>query len=126
VHVRTPEQFERWSWLVAIVFNQLYVARTLGVALPPTMGMQRATSYPRAGSSDDANLPLAAWHTSSPDANLAEKLLDAPKAFIPSLPNATQSSSKNQKTKKPRCASLIVCMNCQFSPQYHRLFSSWT
>ena len=33
VHVRTPEQFERWSWLVALVFNQLYLARELGQAL---------------------------------------------------------------------------------------------
>jgi hypothetical protein len=33
VQVRTPEQFERWSWLVAIVFNQLYLARALGAAL---------------------------------------------------------------------------------------------
>jgi hypothetical protein len=33
VHVRTPEQFERWSWLVALVLNQLYVARELGQAL---------------------------------------------------------------------------------------------
>jgi len=33
VHVRTPEQFERWSWLVALVMNQLYVARELGQAL---------------------------------------------------------------------------------------------
>ncbi len=32
VHVRTPEQFERWSWVVAIVFNQLYLARELGQA----------------------------------------------------------------------------------------------
>lgn len=32
VHVRTPEQFERWSWLVAITFNQLYLARDLGQA----------------------------------------------------------------------------------------------
>lgn len=31
-HVRTPEQFERWSWLVAIAFNQLYLARALGQA----------------------------------------------------------------------------------------------
>jgi len=31
-HVRTPEQFERWSWLVAIVFNQLCLARDLGQA----------------------------------------------------------------------------------------------
>ena len=33
VHVRTPEQFERWSWLVALVMNQLYLARELGQAL---------------------------------------------------------------------------------------------
>jgi hypothetical protein len=32
VHVRTPEQFERWSWLVACVFNQLCLARDLGQA----------------------------------------------------------------------------------------------
>jgi hypothetical protein len=33
VHVRTPEQFERWSWLVAVVMNQLYLARQLGHAV---------------------------------------------------------------------------------------------
>jgi hypothetical protein len=33
VHVRTPEQFERWSWLVAIAMVQLYLARDLGQAL---------------------------------------------------------------------------------------------
>ncbi|MFL5659581.1 MAG: hypothetical protein ACJ8CB_36045 [Ktedonobacteraceae bacterium] len=33
VYVRTPAQFERWSWLVALVFNQLYLARQLGLAL---------------------------------------------------------------------------------------------
>jgi len=33
VHVRTPEQFERWSWLLALVMNQLYLARELGQAL---------------------------------------------------------------------------------------------
>lgn len=33
VHVRTPAQFERWSWLVALVVNQLYLARELGQAL---------------------------------------------------------------------------------------------
>ncbi len=33
VHVRTPAQFERWSWLVALVFNQLYLARELGQAM---------------------------------------------------------------------------------------------
>lgn len=30
VHVRTPEQFERWSWLVVCAFNQLCLARQLG------------------------------------------------------------------------------------------------
>jgi hypothetical protein len=33
VQVRTPEQFERWSYLVAIVFNQLFLARALGAAM---------------------------------------------------------------------------------------------
>src|SRR5258708_19630929 len=33
VHVGTPEQFERWSWLVALVLNQLYLARELGQAM---------------------------------------------------------------------------------------------
>jgi hypothetical protein len=33
VHVRTPEQFERWSWLVATAFNQLCLARDLGQGL---------------------------------------------------------------------------------------------
>lgn len=32
VHVRTPEQFERWSILVAVAFNQLVLARELGQA----------------------------------------------------------------------------------------------
>lgn len=33
VHVRTPAQFELWSWLLVLVFNQLYLARELGQAL---------------------------------------------------------------------------------------------
>ena len=33
VHVRSTAQFERWSWLVAIAFNQLYLARALGAAM---------------------------------------------------------------------------------------------
>lgn len=32
VHVRTPEQFERWSCLLAVAFNQLVLARELGQA----------------------------------------------------------------------------------------------
>jgi hypothetical protein len=30
-HVRTPEQFVRWSWIVALAFIQLYLARPLGL-----------------------------------------------------------------------------------------------
>lgn len=30
VHVRTPEQMLLWSWVVALAFNQLYLARELG------------------------------------------------------------------------------------------------
>lgn len=33
VHVRTPAHFALWSWLVALVFNQVYLARELGQAL---------------------------------------------------------------------------------------------
>lgn len=29
-HVRTPTQFERWSWIVVLAFIQLYLARELG------------------------------------------------------------------------------------------------
>lgn len=29
--VRTPEQFVRWSWIVALAFTQLYLARPLGL-----------------------------------------------------------------------------------------------
>jgi hypothetical protein len=29
--VRTPEQFLRWSWIVALAFTQLYLARPLGL-----------------------------------------------------------------------------------------------
>ena len=33
VHERTPEQFERWSWLIAIAFDLLYLARELAQVL---------------------------------------------------------------------------------------------
>src|SRR6202043_3975550 len=31
VRVRTPDQFLRWSWVVALAFIQLYLARELGL-----------------------------------------------------------------------------------------------
>lgn len=30
-HIRTPEQFGRWSWIVALAFTQLYLARPLSL-----------------------------------------------------------------------------------------------
>lgn len=30
-YVRTPEQFVRWSWIVALAFTQLCLARPLGL-----------------------------------------------------------------------------------------------
>ena len=45
VHVRTPEQFERWSQIVSIVMNQLRLARALGQACyRPWEGRQRAVT----------------------------------------------------------------------------------
>jgi hypothetical protein len=42
VHVRTPEQFERWSLVVSIAMNQLRMARALGQACyRPWEGRQR-------------------------------------------------------------------------------------
>lgn len=32
-HVRTPEQLLRWSWIVALAFLQLYLARPLGLSV---------------------------------------------------------------------------------------------
>jgi hypothetical protein len=32
IHVRTPQQFERWTWVVSTVMNLLVVARSLGQA----------------------------------------------------------------------------------------------
>lgn len=44
-HVRTPEQFERWSLVVSIVMNQLRLARDLGQACyRPWEGRQRTVT----------------------------------------------------------------------------------
>lgn len=43
VHVRTPAQFERWSWLVAVAHNLLVLSReTAGVSFRPWENRQRA------------------------------------------------------------------------------------
>jgi hypothetical protein len=46
-HVRTPEQFERWSLLVALALNQLVVARGLGQALYRPWESQERPLTPR-------------------------------------------------------------------------------
>ncbi len=44
-HLRTPEQVERWSWLLAGVCNQLLVSKQLGLAqLRPWESKQRAVT----------------------------------------------------------------------------------
>ena len=44
-HLRTPEQVERWSWIVACACNQLLVAKQLGQAvLRPWESTQRAAT----------------------------------------------------------------------------------
>lgn len=53
--VRTPEQFERWSWIVALAILQLYLARSLGqAALLPWEAKGRPVT-PSAGSSRHAD-----------------------------------------------------------------------
>lgn len=47
VHVRTPEQFERWSLVVATAMNQLVVARCLGQALYRPWERRRDVVTPR-------------------------------------------------------------------------------
>jgi hypothetical protein len=47
VHVRTPEQFERWSLVVSIVMNQLCLARPLGPASYRLWETQQRPATPR-------------------------------------------------------------------------------
>ena len=47
VHVRTPEQFERWSLVVATTMNQLVVARSLGQAIYRPWERRRERVTPR-------------------------------------------------------------------------------
>jgi hypothetical protein len=47
VHVRTPEQFERWSLVVATAMNQLVLARSLGQASYRPWERRRASVTPR-------------------------------------------------------------------------------
>jgi hypothetical protein len=47
VHVRTPEQFERWSIVVSIVMNQLRLARDLGQACYRPWERRRRVVTPR-------------------------------------------------------------------------------
>ena len=103
VHVRTPDQFERWSWIVALAFIQLYLARPLGLACPVAVGGQRASGDPTAGPSGHAHHFVAAWHTRSVRANHEEKRPDVRRAFIrsraPRYPVMYKTSKKQKKGK---------------------------
>jgi hypothetical protein len=62
-HLRTPEQVERWSWIVACACNQLLLCQQSGRARLASVGKQTASGHPAAGASGDAQDFAAAWHT---------------------------------------------------------------
>jgi hypothetical protein len=77
-HVRTPEQFECWRWLVAIVHNQLVLARPLVQrSLRPWESQQRRACPQQVRRSIAHFLPH--WGTPARPPNPAENRLDAAK-----------------------------------------------
>ena len=103
-HVRTPAQFERWSWLVAIAFNQLCLARPLAPALyrpwerqerPLTPGQVRRV------------MPSLFGHLGTParPCQPRGKAPGRPKDFHPTpaerYPVIVKHPKKKQKPKKP-------------------------
>ena len=47
VHLRTPEQLERWSWIVACACNQLLLCQQTGLAVRRPWESQQRTATPR-------------------------------------------------------------------------------
>ena len=58
-HVRTPEQLLRWSWIVALAFLQLYLARPLGLsaAMAFVLSLGDLTAITLFGSQNLVTLP---------------------------------------------------------------------
>ena len=64
-HLRTPEQVERWSWMVACACNQLLLSKQLGLAVAASVGKPAACGHAATGSARDAEHFAAGWHTRS-------------------------------------------------------------
>ena len=64
-HLRTPEQVERWSWIVAGACNQLLLASILDKRCCVRGKAKSACSHPATGPLRDAQHFVAAWYTSS-------------------------------------------------------------
>jgi hypothetical protein len=65
VHVRTPEQFERWSVVVATAMNHLVLARHLGQALYRPWERRREVVTPRQVRRIMPALLRASWDTNA-------------------------------------------------------------
>lgn len=64
-HVRTPEQFERWSLVVASAMNQLVVARSRRQASSRPWERRRERVTPRQVRRVMTGIFRVAWHTSA-------------------------------------------------------------
>ena len=105
VHVRTPEQFELWSWLVAIVMIQLYLARDLGQAVYRPMTSARTVPSPlprfttvcRPYSPSLAHLPVRADHVGF----LRDERLASDRNPAPRFPIVRKHPKKEKKAESP-------------------------
>ncbi len=102
VHVRTPEQFERWSVLVAVAFNQLVLARELGQA---SYRPWEPTARPATTSSSRDGVDFEAdWHP-SPSVPTTRKIA-WPRHRIPS-PTGQALCGGHQTPKKGGCCKRL-------------------
>lgn len=102
-HVRTPAQFERWSWIVALAFIQLFLARELGRhALLPWEAKGRPVT-PRQVRRVMPSL-LSQVGTPTRPCQPRGKAPGRPKGFHPKLaprhPVIYKTSKKQKKSKK--------------------------
>jgi hypothetical protein len=97
-HVRTPEPFVRWRWIVALAFTQVSLARPLGLhALLPWEATGRSVT-PR---QIRRVMPTMVSLVGTPvRATHAEKRQDARKAFVPSLRFVTRSCPQRAPRSK--------------------------
>src|SRR5258706_11295503 len=109
-HVRTPAQFLRWSWIVALAFLQLYLARPLGLAalLP-----WEAKGRPVTPRQVRRVMPTILWQvgTPVPACPPRRKTPRRPKGVYPPPPPPYPAFRKTSKTKKKnkKNASALSC-----------------